>query len=120
MERMQKFRLFNAGGMVKGRVIQKFDDCKLKNIYNADETGLFFRCPSNKTLSLKGVFHIGGKTAKERLTVLLACSAAETDELPLVVTGSVKILVFKTPWQCTEPFLSTLSHSLPDCSVWDV
>jgi hypothetical protein len=48
MERMQKFRLFNTGGMLNGRVTQK--------IYNADETGLFFRCPSNKTLSLKRVF----------------------------------------------------------------
>ena len=40
-----------------------FDDCKPKNIYNADGTGLFFRCPSNKTLSLKRVFF----TVVERL-----------------------------------------------------
>jgi hypothetical protein len=51
-------------------------------------------------VSLKGVFHSGGKTAKDRLTVLLACSAAESDELPLVVTGSVKILVFKISENC--------------------
>lgn len=61
---------------------------------------MFFRCPSNKTLSLNGVFLSGGKIAKERLTVLLACSAAETDELPLVVIGSVKILVFKMSENC--------------------
>jgi len=46
------------------------------------------------------VFHSGEKTAKERLTVLLACSAAETDELPLVVIGNVKILVFRMLENC--------------------
>ena len=61
---------------------------------------MFFRCPLNKTLSLKGVFHSGGKSAKERLTVLLACIAAGTDELPLVVIGNVKILVFKMSENC--------------------
>ena len=61
---------------------------------------MFYRCPSNKTLSLKVVFHSGEKTAKERLTVLLACSAAETDELPLVVIGNVKILVLKMSENC--------------------
>lgn len=40
-------------------------------------------------------FEGGGKTAKEKLTVLLACITSETEELPLVVIGSVKILVFK-------------------------
>jgi hypothetical protein len=49
---------------------------------------------------LKGVFRIGGKTAQEKLTVLLACSAAEIDELPLVVIGSVKILVFRMSENC--------------------
>jgi len=37
-------------------LLKTFDDCKPKNIYNADETGLFFGCPANKTLSLKRVF----------------------------------------------------------------
>jgi hypothetical protein len=35
-----------------------------KDIYNADETGLFFRLPPNKTLSLKGSPHNSGKNFK--------------------------------------------------------
>jgi hypothetical protein len=49
---------------------------------------------------LRGVLHSGGKTAKENLTVLLACSAAETDELPLVAIGRLKILDFKMSENC--------------------
>jgi hypothetical protein len=43
-----------------------------KNIYNADQTGLFFRLPPNKTVSSKGDPCNGGKNSKERIMVLLA------------------------------------------------
>jgi hypothetical protein len=54
---------------------------KPKNIFNADETGLFFRHPPDETSSLKGVPYNGGKNSKERITVLLACNADGTDKL---------------------------------------
>lgn len=49
---------------------------------------------------MKGVLHSGRKTAKESLTVLLTRSAAETDELPLVAVGRVKIFDFKMSENC--------------------
>jgi hypothetical protein len=57
------------------------------NIYNADETGLFFRLPPNKTLSLKGDPCNGGKNSKERIMVLLDCNGDGTDKLPPLVIG---------------------------------
>lgn len=40
------------------------------DIYNADETGLFFKCLPNKTLAYKNEACHGGKMSKERITVL--------------------------------------------------
>ena len=39
------------------------------NVYNGDETGLFFRALPTKSLALRGEKCIGGKMSKERLTV---------------------------------------------------
>ncbi|GBN88350.1 hypothetical protein AVEN_259635-1 [Araneus ventricosus] len=48
-------------------------DSKPQNIFNADETTLFFQCLPQKTMTfkkdLKGCF--GGKQSKARLTVML-------------------------------------------------
>jgi hypothetical protein len=66
--------------MEKGTVTQNYWGYETKNIYN-DESGLFFRLPPNKTLSLKGDPCSGGRNSNERMMVLLACNADETDRL---------------------------------------
>ena len=43
---------------------------KACDIFNAEETGLFYKLMPNKTLQLKGEKCHGGKKSKERLTVL--------------------------------------------------
>lgn len=43
-----------------------------KNIFNADETGLFFKCTPEKTYMFKGDSCFGGKKSKERVTILAA------------------------------------------------
>ena len=40
------------------------------DIFNADETGLFFKCLPNKTLNPKGEKCFNGEKSKERLTIL--------------------------------------------------
>jgi hypothetical protein len=45
---VQKGTLFNSEEMEEGTVTG--NNNKPKNIYNADETGLFFRLPPNKTM----------------------------------------------------------------------
>ena len=59
----------------------------LENVYNADETGLFFRLGPNKTLATKNDRAKGTKKDKERITVLLCCNATGTKKLKPFVIG---------------------------------
>lgn len=56
-----------------------------KDIFNADETALFYRQIPKKSLVTKVDKCTGGKLAKERLSVLLCCSAAGEKLKPLVI-----------------------------------
>ena len=70
------------------------DRCKLQeelaaynpdDIFNCDETALFFRMLPNQTLATKAVR--GQKMDKERVTVLLGCNATGTEKLKPFVIG---------------------------------
>ncbi|ESO00396.1 hypothetical protein HELRODRAFT_175813 [Helobdella robusta] len=65
-----------------------------ENIFNADETGLYYRSLLQRSLVLKSDKRKGIKTAKEKITVLLACSQTG-EKLPPLVIGyiSKKILM---------------------------
>ncbi|GBL73901.1 Tigger transposable element-derived protein 4 [Araneus ventricosus] len=56
-----------------------------KNIFNADETRLFYRILPDKTLCFKGEKCSGGEISKERLTILLDCNMLGEFETPLVI-----------------------------------
>lgn len=73
-------------------VCKGYDD---KNIFNADETGLFYRVLPDKTLCFKGEKCSGGKISKERLTVLLCCNMLGEFETPLVIGKAKKPRCFK-------------------------
>ena len=47
----------------------------LRDIFNDDETGLFYRIMPTRSLSVKGEKAKGRKKSKDRITVLFACSA---------------------------------------------
>lgn len=74
------------------RLIENYDATE---IWNIDETGLFFRALPDRTLALKGSDCRGGKLAKERLTVLLACSSAGEKYKLLIVGKSENPRCFK-------------------------
>ncbi|XP_054276524.1 tigger transposable element-derived protein 6-like [Macrosteles quadrilineatus] len=61
-----------------------------ENIYNADETGFFFKCLTDRTLSFKGDSCSGGKMSKVRITVLLCANSDGTDKLKPLVIGKAK------------------------------
>lgn len=42
----------------------------INDIYNADETALFYKCLPNKTLAFKSEKCHGGKMSKERITIM--------------------------------------------------
>ena len=57
-----------------------------ENIFNMDETGLFFRDTTHKSFHVKGVDCAGGKRSKERLTLAL-CASMTGEKLKLLVIG---------------------------------
>ena len=59
-------------------------------IYNADETGLFYQCLPNKTLHFRGEKCTGGKRSKNRISVLLCTNKSGTDKLKPLVIGKSK------------------------------
>ena len=65
-----------------------YDGYEARNIFNADETGLFFRALPNKTLASKDDKCIGGKLSKDRITVLLCVNALGDKLKPLVIGKS--------------------------------
>ena len=56
------------------------------NIFNIDETGLFWKLLPERTLQFKGIDCKGGKHAKDRITILVGASALG-EKLPLMVIG---------------------------------
>lgn len=75
-------RLVGESSAVDVDVVNKYrstlpkivEDFAADDIYNADETALFFKCLPNKTLAYKGDSCHGGKANKERVTVLPICN----------------------------------------------
>jgi len=59
------------------------------DIYNVDETGLVYNALPAVTLSTAGDAH-GGKTQKERVTLLVGANLTGYDKLKLVFVGKAK------------------------------
>ncbi|XP_060847983.1 tigger transposable element-derived protein 4-like [Rhopalosiphum padi] len=67
------------------------------DIFNVDETGLFFKCLPDKTFIFKGQSCSGGKHSKERVTLLLGANMSGTEKLrPLLIGKSKKPRCFRT------------------------
>jgi len=67
----------------------------LSNVFNCDETGLFWRGIPDRTLALRSDECKGGKLAKERLTVLFTALATGEKLTPLVIGKSANPRCFK-------------------------
>lgn len=66
------------------------DEYEPHNIFNADETGLFYKCLPDKTFTFqKESFH-GGKFSKQPLSVMCAANMDGSEKLPLLVIGKSK------------------------------
>jgi hypothetical protein len=86
----------------KGQLLKIIGGAEHKNTHNSDETGLFYKLPPNKTLSLKGDPCNGWKNSAEKITVLLVCDANGTDKLPPSVGGKSE-----------NPYALRMSESCP-------
>ena len=79
-------------------IIEKIKNYSLDDVFNFDETALFFKLQPNKTLSNGSVS--GTKLSKERLTVALCVNATGTYKCkPLVIGKAKKPQCFGTLWK---------------------
>lgn len=58
-----------------------------ENIFNADETGLFYKLTPDRTLKFKGEKCVGGKQSKLRYTVLVCANMTGREKRKLLVIG---------------------------------
>lgn len=58
-----------------------------KDIFNADEAGLFYKLTPNQTLKMKGEKCVGGKLSKVRITVLVCGNMNGSEKRQLTVIG---------------------------------
>jgi len=65
----------------------KFSD---DDIFNADETGLFYKLTPDKTLKFRGEKCSGGKLSKDRITVMVAANMSGTIKKKLLIIGKSK------------------------------
>ena len=72
--------------MEGNRITHNFIKYEPRNIFNADEFGLFYQALPKKTLHLKGEKCSGGKKSKIRLTGLAAANMIG-EKLPMFVIG---------------------------------
>lgn len=64
------------------------DQYESRDIYNMDETGLFWKAMPDRTLASEAL--AGGKRAKSRITVNMCCNADGSDKLPIWFVGQAK------------------------------
>jgi hypothetical protein len=60
------------------------------DIFNADETGIFFRLTPDKTLKFKAEKCAGGKLSKDNVTVFVCANSNGTEKRKLFVIGKSK------------------------------
>ncbi|CAF1143326.1 unnamed protein product [Adineta steineri] len=74
-------------------ILENYD---AQNVYNCDETGLFFKLMPDRTFVIKQDDCRGGKRAKDRYTVLLCTNWTGSHKLkPLVIGRSARARCFK-------------------------
>ena len=77
-----------AVGQTRRSLRNILSDYELRNIYNMDETGLFYRLNPRKTLATEA--RNGKKKRKERVTLVACASADGSDKMPLMMLGKSK------------------------------
>jgi len=76
------------------RICTILDQYALANIYNMDETRLFYRMQADNSLATRQLE--GYKQNKERITITVCCNADESDKLPLwIIDKSFRPRCFK-------------------------
>lgn len=60
----------------------------MENVYNADETGLYWKCTLTTTLATRNELNVKGmKGVKDRVTAMLCANASGSHKVPLLTIG---------------------------------
>ncbi|GFW13191.1 tigger transposable element-derived protein 6 [Trichonephila clavipes] len=87
---------FNVFSKWQNSLLDLIKEYEPSNIFNTDETELFFKCLLEKTFTFKKEKCHGGKHREERLTILLAVNMDGSEKItPLVIGKSAKPRCFK-------------------------
>ncbi|XP_072145376.1 tigger transposable element-derived protein 4-like [Dermacentor andersoni] len=70
-----------------GNLREYLGEYRPEDIFNADETALFYRLLPENTLTFKDDDCAGGKRSKDRVSVLIAANMTGTERCPLLVIG---------------------------------
>lgn len=80
----------------KQKLMENISSYHPKNVFNADETGLFYKCVPDRALSLKLDKCHGGENSEERVTLLLCTNMDGSEKRkPLIIGKSAKPRCFK-------------------------
>jgi hypothetical protein len=90
---IKSFRRFGESGSVDVQdmeqklvsIREKIDQFPMKDVFNMDETGLFYRLQADHSLATKQLE--GRKQDKERLTVVICCNEDGSEKIPLWIIG---------------------------------
>lgn len=69
------------------KISSEISEFKPSDIFNMDETALFYDFIGDKTLSIQACTR-GTKNSKQRITIALTCNANGTEKLPILVIGT--------------------------------
>ena len=96
------------------------------DVFNADETGLYWRMLPDKTHAFRGEPCTGKKVSKERLTVLVCANMTGMEKCPLLTIGKFKkprcfrgVLVLPTEYQANPSAWMTASIFEEWLRKWD-
>ena len=79
-----------------------------RDIYNADETGIYFRAVPDGTLSFTTDRLSGRKKAKEHVTALVCANMDGSDKRPLLIIGKSRMpCCFKNVAQLPTPYMNS-------------
>ena len=84
---MGEVNLETTSNWIKDVLPKLIDGYQPRDIYNADETGLFYQLLPGKTLASKGDDCSGTKKSKQRVTLLLGANMDGTDLLRPLLNG---------------------------------
>ena len=87
----------------EGKLVEVLEKYSPKDVFNADETSLFWLILPDNSLGYAGQSHHGSKQSKQRITILVSSDMDGSEKLPLFVIGKSMKYEAKSFQECKSP-----------------